>query len=238
MRSIPSTASTRASSSAKLVRRSLGQVAAVTVDVLPQQRHLAHPVGGEALGLGEELEGIAADLAPAGAGNDAVRADAVAALGDLQPALELALAPGRQVAGEVLELEVALGSERVGVEELRQLVDLPRTEGDVDKGKALEDLVLDRLRPAAAHPDDPLRLFGLQSLRLTQMGDEPTVRRLPDRAGVEEDQVGRITALRLVVAKRREHPPHPLGVMHVHLTAERGYVKALRHQRQTSAGPT
>ena len=195
MRSIPSTASTRASSSAKPIRRSRRQVAAVAVDVLAQQRHLAHAVGGQRLGLGEQLAGIAADLAPAGRGDDAVGADAVAALGDLQPALELALAPGRQVAGEVLELEVALGGERVGVEELGQLVDLPRPEGDVDEGKALEDLVLDRLRPAAADPDDPLRVFGLQPLRLAEVGDEAIVGRLADRAGVEEDQVGLVAAL-------------------------------------------
>ncbi len=59
------------------------------------------------------------------------------------------------MAGEVLELEVALGAERVAVEELGELVDLARPEGDVDEGEALEDLLLDRLRPAAADPDDP-----------------------------------------------------------------------------------
>ena len=63
------------------------------------------------------------------------------------------------MAGEVLELEVALGAQRVGVEELGQLVDLPRPEGDIDEGEALKDLVLDRLRPAAPDPDDPIRLL-------------------------------------------------------------------------------
>jgi len=107
----------------------------------------------------DQLVGLAADLFAPGRGHDAVGADAVAALGDLQPALELALAPGRQVAGEVLELEVALGAERVGVEELGQLVNLTGAEGDVDEGKAPEDLVLHRLRPAAADTDDPIRIF-------------------------------------------------------------------------------
>jgi hypothetical protein len=143
--------------------------------------------------------------------------------------LELALAAGRQVAGEVLELEVALGAERVRVEELGQLVDLSGPEGDIDERKALKDLVLDRLRPAATHPNDPIRLFALQPLRLPQMGDEATIRRLPDRAGIEKDQIGRVATLGLVVPQRRQHPPHPLGVMHVHLTAERGDVEALGH---------
>ncbi len=205
----------------------LGQVPPVAVDVLPQQRHLAHPVGGEGLGLGDQLGRVAADLAPPGRGDDAVGADAVAALGDLQPALELALAPGRQVAGEVLELEVALGTERFGVEELGQLVDLAGTEGDVDEREALENLVLDRLRPAAADADDTRRVFGLEPLRLAQVGDEATVGGLADRTGVEEDHVGGVAALGLLVAERCEHAPHPLGVVHVHLAPEGGDVKGL-----------
>ena len=96
----------------------------------------------------------------------------------------------RQVPGEVLELEVALRAQRVGGEELGQAVDLPGPEGDVDEREALEDLVLDRLRPAAADADDPLGVLGLQPLRLAEVGDEAVVGRLADRAGVEEDQVG------------------------------------------------
>jgi hypothetical protein len=114
-------------------------------------------------------------------------------------------------------------------------VDLSRPEGDVDEGEALEDLVLDRLRPATADADDSLGLFGLEPLRLTQMSDEAAVRRLANRAGVEQNQIGRVATLSFVIPKRRQHPPHPLRIVHVHLTAERSYVKALRHQRQTSA---
>src|SRR6188474_59875 len=153
----------------------LGQVAAVAVDVLAQQRDLAHPVGGERLCLRQQLSWVATDLTAAGRGHDAVGALAVTALRDLQPALELTHPPGRQVSGEVLELEVALGAERVGVEELGQLVDLPGTEGYVDEGEALEDLVLDRLGPAAADPDDALGIFGLDSLCRAQVSKEAAV---------------------------------------------------------------
>ena len=67
-----------------------------------------------------------------------------------------ALALRRQVAGELLELEVALRGQRVAGQELGELVDLAGAEGDVDEREALEDLVLDRLRPAAADADDAL----------------------------------------------------------------------------------
>ena len=79
---------------------------------------------------------------------------AVAADADLHPALELARALRRQVAGEALELEVALRGQRVAREELGQLVHLARAERDVDEREALEHLLLDRLRPAAADADD------------------------------------------------------------------------------------
>ena len=51
-------------------------------------------------------------------------------------ALELALALCRQVSGEVLEVEVALRRQRVLRQELGQLVDLPRAEGDVHEREA------------------------------------------------------------------------------------------------------
>src|SRR6185437_16914804 len=135
-------------------------------------------------------------------GDDAVGAAAIAALGDLQPTLELALATGRQVAGEVLELEVPLGGQRVEVEELGQLVDLAGAEGDVDEGEAVEDLLLHRLGPAAADPDGAARVFALQPLRLAEVGDEAAVGRLADRAGVEEDQIGFGALPHLLVAER------------------------------------
>ena len=104
--------------------------------------------------------------------------------------LELAGALGRQVAGEALELEVALRGERVGGEELGELVDLAGAEGDVDERELAEDVVLDRLRPAAADADDDLRPRALDALGLVQVGDEAAVGRLADRARVEEDEVG------------------------------------------------
>ncbi len=203
------------------------QVAAVAVDVLAEQRHLDHPVAGQPLHFGDQLGRVAADLAASRRGHDAVRADAVAALRDLHPALELPRPLHRQVARDLLELEVALRAERVGVEELGQPVDLPGAEGHVHEGEAAEDLVLHRLRPAAADPDHPRRVLALQALRLPEVGDEAVVRRLADRAGVEEDQVG-IGALRcLDVAERVEHSLHPLGVVLVHLAPERRHVVAL-----------
>ena len=229
MRSIPSIASTARSSSLNRRGRPVAhpQVAPVGVDVLAEQGDLAHAVGGLALDLGHELLQRPRHLAPAGGWHDAVGAAQVASDGDLHPGLELARTLGRQVAGEALELEEPLGGQRLAGQELGELVDLAGTEGDVDEREASEDLVFDRLRPAAAHADDDVRALALEPLGLAQVGDEALVGLLTDRARVEEDQVGLLARRRLDIAQRLEHALHALGVVLVHLAAERGDVEAI-----------
>src|ERR671912_705841 len=116
----------------------------------------------------------------------------------------VAFALHRQVACEALELEEALGRQRLARQELRELRHLARAEGDVDEREALEDLVLDRLGPAAPDADHAVGVLGLQALGLAQVADQPVVGRLADRAGVEEDQVGLVALGHLAVAERLE----------------------------------
>ncbi len=223
---MPSTESASAEQFGEGGLLALGQVAAVGVDVLAEEGDLADPVGRQPLQLLVQLAPGARGLAPARGGHDAVRATAVAADGDLHPGLELALAPGGQVAGEALEVEVALRRERVAGQELGQAVDLAGAEGHVHEREHLEHLVLERLRPAAAHADHPAGVLGLQPLGLAQVADEAVVGRLADGAGVEQDQVGAVARRRLAVAQRLEHALHALGVVLVHLAPEGGQVVA------------
>src|SRR3954469_17677563 len=138
------------------------------------------------------------------------------------------------MAREALELEEALGGQRVAGEELGELVDLARAEGHVDERELAEDLLLDRLRPAPADADDALGVAALQRGRLVEVGDEALVGLLADRAGVEEDEVGVAGVGRLGVAERLEHALHALRVVLVHLTAERRDVVALHATSQAS----
>jgi hypothetical protein len=131
------------------------------------------------------------------------------------------------VSREALELEEALRGQRVRRQELGELVHLTGAEGDVDEREAREDLVLDRLRPAAADADDPLGVLALEALGVAEVREELAVGLLADRAGVEEDDVGVRGGGRLGVAERLEHALHPLGVVLVHLAAERRDVVAL-----------
>jgi len=71
---------------------------------------------------------------------------------------------------------------------------LAGTEGHVHEWELLEDAFLHRLRPAAADPDHAARVLSLESLGFTEVADEAVVGLLPDRAGVEQDEVGLVAA--------------------------------------------
>src|SRR4051812_25415174 len=212
------------------------QAGPVAVDVLAEQRHLLDAVLRELLDLGDELLERAADLAAPGRGDDAEGALHVAAGGDLDPGLEITLAFGREVAGEALELEEALGREALAREELRELVDLTGAEGDVDERELREDGVFLRLRPAAAYADGCLGALAFLRFRFVEVGHEPLVGLLSDAAGVEEDQVGFLACRGLGVAELLEHALHALRVVLVHLAAEGRDVEALQRQHRGEGG--
>ena len=97
---------------------------------------------------------------------------------------------------------------------------------------SLEDLVLERLGPAAADAHDPLGVLGLEPLRLAEVAEQPVVGRLTDRAGVEQDHVGVVARVDAGVAERVQHAGHALGVVLVHLTPEGGQVIGPAHDRR------
>src|SRR5581483_10307961 len=129
------------------------QVAAPRVDVLAEQRDLPDALCREPRHLGEDLAGPAAALAAAHGGDDAVRADRVAAHRDLHPGLEGALAAHRELRRElaVVQAEAAAGdAHAAGAEPFAEVRDRPRAERDVDVGVELEDPLALRLGVATA----------------------------------------------------------------------------------------
>ena len=204
------------------------EVASPRVHVLAEKRHLPDPVGRQTRDLGDDLAGPAALLLAADGGDDAVRADRVAAHGDLHPGLKGPLAPGREVAGEVAPLgeAAAIHAETAGSEPVGEVWDRAWPEGDVHVRVELEDPLALGFGVAAAHGDDALRVRLLQRRRLGQVRGEALVGLLAHRAGVEDDHVGLLLGDRLSQACRLEQALDPLGVVGVHLAPECGDVVA------------
>jgi hypothetical protein len=111
-----------------------------------------------------------------------------------------------------------------GPEPLAEMWDRAGAECDIDLRIELEDPFALRFGVAAADSDDELGILALPGSRVAEIGGELGVRFLADRAGVEDEDVG--VSLRGCLAEpdRFEHALDPLGVVSVHLAAERGDV--------------
>ena len=212
------------------------EIAAVGIDVLPEQRDLADALACQPRDLAQDLTGAPADLAAAHRRHDAVRADRVAAHRDLHPGLEPALAVHRQRAGELALVSDSKSAARrlaPGAEPVREMRDRPRPEGDVDERVEVEEPLPLCLCVAAADGDHLLGVGELEHLRVAEVRGEALVRLLADRAGVEDEHVRLLLGDGLPQSELLEHALDPLGVVGVHLAPERGDVVPL-HARQPS----
>ena len=104
-------------------------------------------------------------------------------------------------------------------------------ERDVDLGVELEDALALRLGVAAADGDHAVGIAALAGDRVAEVRGELRVGLLADRAGVEDDDVGVVGRRRLAEPELLEQALDPLGVVGVHLAAERGDVVAA-HRRE------
>ena len=196
---------------------------AVRVDVLAEQRDLAHALGGELHDLHQHVFEGPADLLAAGVRHDAVGAVLGAALHDRD---EGARALGAR-RGQVVEL-LDFGEADVHLrpallepcrEQLRQPVQRLRPEHHVDVGRTLDDRRAFLAGHAAADADQHALL--LEVLDAAEVGEHLLLRLLAHRAGVEEDEVGLVHVLGgLVALGGVEHVGHLVRVVLVHLAAE------------------
>ncbi len=200
--------------------------APVAVHVLADQRHLADPDLRELGDLGEHLGERARDLAAAGVGHDAERADVVAALHHGDELGDLAARGLGVGAGEDVLLGVDPG--RLDhprpvlldpVEDLGELGDRVRPEDEVQVGDLLQQLVLLLLGDAAADADQRAAR-DLHRAVAAERREHLVLGLLADRAGVEDDQVRLVHLLGRRVGLRRQRLAHPERVVDVHLAAE------------------
>src|SRR5262249_20224474 len=202
---------------------------AIRVDGLTEELHLPGSRAHEGHDLGEDVVHVAAHLAAAGRRDDAERAPVIAALddGDVGLPRRARVAPDllvRKVDRVVPELGVGGMPGRPiaraePVDEDRKARGGAGPDDEVDVGRPLEDRRALLLRDAAAHAEDEARLARLQAPEAPELREDLLLRLLPDRARVEENDVGFIDAARAPVAVPLERPRHLVGIEDVHLAA-------------------
>ncbi len=100
-----------------------------------------------------------------------------------------------------------------------------RAEHDVDLRRLVDDLLLFHLREAAADGDLHALVLALATRELAEVAIELGGRVLTNGAGVDDDDVG-VFGVGLNVARSEQRASDALGVVHVHLAAERAHVEA------------
>jgi hypothetical protein len=94
-------------------------------------------------------------------------------------------------------------------------------EHHVDPGRSLHDRVAVLLGQAAADGDLHAGMAVLDGPQVAEVSVQAVVGVLPDRARVEDDDVGRVALVGAGVAGVLEEPGEPFGVVHVHLAPVR-----------------
>jgi hypothetical protein len=141
-----------------------GEVAAVGVDVLPEQRHLDDAVGDQPTDLLDDVVRAAGHLRAAQRGDDAERAAVVAPDADRDPRVVADLALGGQGAGERLqglhELDDRHFGRVGGGQQLRQRSDVVGAVDHVDPRGPVDDLRAVLLGEAATDRDREVAALG------------------------------------------------------------------------------
>src|SRR2546425_1050974 len=100
-----------------------------------------------------------------------------------------------------------------------------RAEHEVDGRRSLLDLPLPELGHAAHDADEDVGPLAFEKLELPQAREDLVLALLADGAGVQEDQIGVLRALRQLVALIAQQTRDALRVVLVHLTAVGDQVK-------------
>ena len=206
-----------------------GEVPAIRVHVLAEERDLHHSIVSEALDLGEDIPEGSRSLGTANERDDAERARVVAADADRHPGVMGAATAGRQPAPrgqgarEDLRVLAHVHLRTVGLrlaDQVQQLGKRMRADHDVHpRGAALDQAAI-LLGQASGDDDAEPGVAVLQRFQVTEGPVEAVVSVLADGAGVQDDDLGVGGLGHRGVAVRLEQTRDPLGVVLVHLAPE------------------
>ena len=186
------------------------QIVPVRVDVLAQQRHLAVAGGGQRPRLVDDFVERAAALGPARERHDAVGARLVAAVDDRQPGVNVARAAHR-----VRRRAVPPGRTSAPARPSRrgQLGLFVGPQEQVDRRvSAARGRPVVRAHRAAGHDHAQRRVGLLQPSQVAHPADHLLLGRFADRAGVDDDELGRLQAVSLGATGGQQRAGHLLAV--------------------------
>ena len=201
------------------------QVPAVGIDILAQQHDLLHAVPDQPAAFVQDLFFAPAPLPSPDIGHDAVGAELIAAVHDIDAGLVGIFAVIGQVFHDAFRLVPDVHIAAVALQGITEIF------RETEQVVGAEDQVHERIGPV-----DLVHVGGLlhhaaadadlhHGILLFKMGDpaqaaeDPLVRVVPDRTGVEEDKI-RVLALNLLITGRPQDARQLLRIPGVHLTAE------------------
>jgi hypothetical protein len=194
----------------------------IRIHGLPEQHHLAHAIGHDALDFSYDIGEPAAALGAARGRHDAVRAPIVTPALHGNPRLHLVESARLEVLVVLLEIErrgnrsfAAAGA----VDQGRQGAIPVRADHHAHVLRLGQQLRAEPLRHAASHPDHRARLH--VAAQLAEPTDDALLRVVANRARVDEDDVGAVGAIDRIVSVRGQVSEHQLGIAHVHLAPVR-----------------
>ena len=203
--------------------------AAVARDDLAEERDLLHAAGGEGAALGHDVVHRPRALVAAGFGHDAERAVHVAALLDGNEGADLVLgefvvADGVLRAGLLGQVHDGLAEGHAGVpggpeivEVVRDLVEFLGADDQVHVGQLVEQRDPAVLRHAAEDPEDEVGVFLLPREDVAGLADGLLLGGVPDRAGVEQEDVAVVLRPDNPVTPGAQHRRDSFAVALVHL---------------------
>jgi hypothetical protein len=118
-------------------------------------------------------------------------------------------------------------------QDLRKKVDLSRAEDEIECRHASQQLLSSLLSHATGDAHDHVGVVLLELVKAPHDAVGLLLRFLPDRAGIDQDNVGLLPPLRLLISVLFQQGEHSLGVMLVHLTTEGLDVDPPAHNHHT-----
>ena len=208
---------------------SIADAVAERVHVLAEERDFLGAAGHALADLIKNVTGAAVLFLASRGGHDAERAGVIAAHGNRHPRADAGGAGGGKLARELpqlfSDLDLRLAGRTILIQQLGQIFDVLGTEHRGNPWRSIRDLLAVKLGHAAANGDLQVRPNQFDAIESANGAIHAFGCVLAYRTGIEHQQI-EVIVIDLVLGCRHvaiglQHAGDALGIVHVHLAAER-----------------